>query len=333
MIKRFICFILSVFLLFSLCSCNKNEIPQEDPSSSGAEILPVRNPFTGEEMEKEKAALRPVAVVINNLNSAQRVQTGVADADIVYETEVEGGITRLLAVYKDISEAPLLGSIRSARVVFASLALSHGAIFVHHGIDPNYAAAYVKNSGVTDFDTNKGTFSAYAFRKDNGMNSEHTVYTSPELLLKGFEKVSQKEESKNDMWCDFFELDRVPADGQMTEISVKFSASYISNFIFDPQTGLYTKNSAKADNSDYTTNKKYTFKNVFVLNSDISFYPDGSHRNVQLSGGEGYYYSLGGYEKIIWQKINNQPIKFFTPDGKELSVNKGNSWVCIKQKP
>ncbi len=334
MIKKYICFILSVCLLFSLCACGGENKTNQPNDSSLPEAQHVKNPFTGEEIAKEKESLRPVAVVINNLNSAQKVQTGVAGADIVYETEVEGGITRLLAVYKDIEKANLFGSIRSARVVFASLAISHGAIFVHHGIDPNYAADYVRKNNITDFDTNKKPFSSYAFRKNNGMNSEHTVYSSPELLTEGFNKTDIVTTTEsNASWCSFSESERVPAEGTAGEISVKFSASYISKFVFDQKTGLYTKNSAKAENSDYVSGAPYTFKNVFVLKTDISFYPDLSHRKIDLNGGEGYYYSLGGYEKIIWKKENNAPIKFFTPDGAELKVNKGNSWVCITQKP
>lgn len=328
--RKILCFIFISFLLFSLCSCKGEKAPEDLGGSVASQEQTVKNPFTGEEISKEKEFVRPVAVVINNLNSAQRVQTGVAGADIVYETQVEGGITRLLALYKDINKAGQFGSIRSARVVFASLAMSHGAIFVHHGIDPNYAADYVRKNNITDFDTNKKPFSSFAFRKNNGMNSEHTVYTSPELLTEGFNKTDiVLTDNLNTPWCAFAEETRAPQNGTANEISVKFSASYISKFIYDSKTGLYTKNSVKVDNKDYITGLPYTFKNVFILKTDISFYPDGSHRKIALNGGEGYYCSAGGYEKIVWQKSEGAPIKFFSPVGKELKVNVGKSWVCI----
>ena len=321
-----------LFLLFNLCSCKGGQLPEDLGGSVASQEQTVKNPFTGEEILKDKEFVRPVAVVINNLNSAQRVQTGIKDADIVYETLVEGGITRLLAIYKDINKAGMLGSIRSARVVFAGLAMSHGAIFVHHGIDPNYAADYVRKNNITDFDTNKKPFSSFAFRKNNGMNSEHTVYTSPELLTEGFNKTDiTLTDNINNPWCSFSEETRVPQMGTANEISVKFSASYVSKFVYDQETGFYTKNSVKANNKDYVTSQPYIFKNVFVLKTDISFYPDGSHRKIALNGGEGYYISAGGYEKIIWQKSEGAPIKFFTPDGKELKVNMGKSWVCITE--
>ena len=326
--KCFCCF-LSLCLIFSLCSCKKENLSEKSDGLFGQEQQ-VINPFTGEIMANQKAQLRPVGVVINNLNSAQKVQTGVAAADIVYETEVEGGITRLLAIYKDIEEASEFGSIRSARVVFASLAQSHGAIFVHHGIDPNYAAPYILKNKITDFDTNKKPASAYAYRKNNSMSSEHTVYSSYELLNEGFKKNSIATTAlDNKPWCLFTQSQRIPSEGVAANISVRFSGSYISLFTFDAASGFYIKTSKKFKNSDYVTKQAYYFKNVFVLKTDISLYPDGVHREVSLSGGEGYYFSLGGYEKIFWEKREDAPITFFSLDGQQLQVNKGNSWVCI----
>ena len=76
--------------------------------------------------------------MINNISVAQSVQTGLSKADIVYETEVEGGITRLLAVFQDITAAEKIGTIRSARYPYVDLAMGHNAIYVHCGQDGTY---------------------------------------------------------------------------------------------------------------------------------------------------------------------------------------------------
>ena len=44
---------------------------------------------------------RPVAVMINNLNAARNYHSGLEDAYIVYEFPIEGGITRMMALFKD----------------------------------------------------------------------------------------------------------------------------------------------------------------------------------------------------------------------------------------
>lgn len=73
--------------------------------------------------------------MINNISTAQPVQTGLNKADIIYETEVEGGITRLMAVFQDITTAEKIGTIRSARYPYVDLAMGHNAIFIHCGQD------------------------------------------------------------------------------------------------------------------------------------------------------------------------------------------------------
>ena len=57
---------------------------------------------------------RPVAVMINNHNQARPYHSGLQDAQIVYEMIVEGGITRMLAVFKDQTTSRI-GPVRSSR--------------------------------------------------------------------------------------------------------------------------------------------------------------------------------------------------------------------------
>ncbi|MFG1806241.1 DUF3048 domain-containing protein [Streptomyces sp. NPDC049040] len=55
-----------------------------------------------------------LAVKIDNVPAA-RPQTGLNDADIVYAMEVEGGLSRLMAVYDSKHLPPVVGPVRSAR--------------------------------------------------------------------------------------------------------------------------------------------------------------------------------------------------------------------------
>ena len=107
MFKKILPIVLSICLL-SVAGCSKN--PESLSVDRGSEPAPVvsepveeeviLNPLTGlADITKEEAENRPVAIMINNISVAQPVQTGLNDADVIYETEVEGGITRLLAVY------------------------------------------------------------------------------------------------------------------------------------------------------------------------------------------------------------------------------------------
>ena len=73
-----------------------------------------------------KSKTRPYAVMINNLNDARRVQSGLSKAYIVYELLAEGGISRFLALFRDV-EVELFG-ITFIEIFKLSLLMSFGTL-------------------------------------------------------------------------------------------------------------------------------------------------------------------------------------------------------------
>ena len=101
----------ALVILSLLCACTPagaGDTPPETTTEATTETTtetttvatdpPVlyRNPLNGEPM-KQAYAGRPVAVVVNNLKQALP-QQGISQADIIYEIEAEGGITRMMAL-------------------------------------------------------------------------------------------------------------------------------------------------------------------------------------------------------------------------------------------
>ena len=84
--------------------------PTPEPTEEPATLY---NQLTGIEQETDTSADRPYAVMINNIIYAQP-QVGIGSADWIYEIEAEGGITRMMALFSDISDVPSVGSIRTA---------------------------------------------------------------------------------------------------------------------------------------------------------------------------------------------------------------------------
>jgi len=95
--------------------------PTPQPRTDVLRGIEHYNPLTGEVMDLGLAEQRPIAVVLNNI-SESLPHNGVSDADIIYEYPVEGGLTRMLALYQDIAEVEMVGSIRSARHYSVQLA-------------------------------------------------------------------------------------------------------------------------------------------------------------------------------------------------------------------
>ncbi|HML01477.1 MAG TPA: DUF3048 domain-containing protein [Acidimicrobiales bacterium] len=107
-------------------------------------------PLTGAPSPTGSVPQRPaLAIKVDNYPEA-RPQSGLDDADIVFEEPVEGGITRFVAVFQ-CQEARSVGPIRSARAVDAQiLDQLSDPIFIHAGgIEP--VISILQSSPLKDF--------------------------------------------------------------------------------------------------------------------------------------------------------------------------------------
>ncbi len=323
--------ILLAALMMSLCACTNKDGNTSSPTA-GEDEAPVAeqvyiNPLTGREgVSKEISENRPVAIMINNIRNAQAVQTGLCEADIVYETEVEGGITRLMAVFQDVKSVPLIGTVRSARYPYIDLAGGHNAVYIHEGQDPTYAKPHLK-----DVDDISLENAGLGKRMSNGLSSEHTLYTEGEKLWNGIKKKNFDTKIANpEAWLNFTDEGVSFEENVATSISVPFSTSYSTGFTYDSQSKMYTRLSGSKVWDDYKTGETLKVKNVFVLLTKISNYPDGKHRKVDLTSGDGYYVTNGTYTFIKWSKGGTDSKFTFTDtEGNPLDVNIGTSYVCI----
>lgn len=331
-------------LVFAGCEGEEILVSSTIPTSSvapetSAEPEPqfAINPLTGKEnLDPAVINNRPVAIMVNNLKpTAQSVQTGLDQADIVYEAYAEGGVTRLLAVFKDIKSADQIGTIRSARYSYIDLAMGHDAIYVHAGINDSHATPHVKETGIDNINLLHGKFNGMSFREKNGKALEHTLYTSGEKLWNGFGKKKWRTELKynKENWQNFVKEGEeiVPKSGGCDAVSITMSNAYVSKFEYDSANKVYKKFSGSSKHKDYKTGKQLTFKNVLVLKTAVTaLSKDGYIVKTGLSGGEGYYISNGGYQKIKWSKGSTKnPIKITMEDGSTCSYNPGNTWVCL----
>jgi hypothetical protein len=140
--------------------------PESTRSATGtAETLP------------EPDYARPVAVMIDN-HPAAFPQTGVSKATEVWQMPVEGGLTRLMAVFKTDSTEKI-GPVRSARPYFVELAASLDAVYVHVGGSDEALRKLAAGGGVDD--VNEFKF-GNNFWRDRVRSAPHNTYTSNTLI-------------------------------------------------------------------------------------------------------------------------------------------------------
>lgn len=323
---------------FAGCGGNKEEetttVPTTQPTTqptTSAYLSGNINPLTGE-LNYDKALLknRPVLVSVENHKDA-RPQWGITNADIVWEMEAEGGITRMLLMFADASRLPdQVGPTRSARHYFVELVEGFDAIFVHFGGSPQAYSA-IRNHGTDNID---GMYDGSAFSRDTSRNvsSEHRAYTTKERVVNAIENKEIRTEIEKE-YRNPFKFNSVTKklpDGKCSEMVVDFSSYAKYTYTYNAEDNLYYSSLNGIAFNDSNGNQQ-NFTNLIICYVDKSSLGDSKGRiSLDLSEGHGVYVSNGTYQNIKWEKGDySDMMKFYDADGKELSLNSGRSYIAL----
>lgn len=290
------------------------------------------NPITGvQNMDKANEGKRPLAIMISNIKKATP-QFGITECDMYYEIEAEGGITRIMGIFADVSEIPsIVGPVRSAREYYVDLAIGYNAVFAHYGTSTTAQNRISKY----DVDNLDGMFLSKTFWRDaerkKTAGSVHSAVTSGEKLAAAITSKKYSATGSIGNFFQFYHQNNFTQDGSLpgTTVSAKFSGSTTAVFDYNAQDRLYYKSQFGAPHVD-DDGKQIAVTNVIVLYTNIKVVDDEGHLSVALSKGKGYYFSGGVGKEITWSKgaVTN-PIRYYNTDGSELTVNAGKTYVCI----
>lgn len=342
--------LLALALSVGLTACSSNppeepESPESQPSVSVVApvkpepepVLPYVNPLTGEGCAQDIAQKRPVAVMLNNLKKALP-QLGVSQADIIYEAPAEGGITRMLAVFQSVEEVGNIGSVRSARDYYVSLAMGHDALYLHAGGSPGAYAA-IKNWGAAAFDCVNGPYEGTLFWRDKerrrSMGMEHSVLTSGSTISELMPTYSYRLEHKEGyQYPAAFLAEGEKAQGEPgNRVSVEFSTYKTGVFTYQPETGLYLVEEYGAPYLDGNTGEQVAVKNILVLRTDVSGLQgdDAGRLSVRTTGtGTGQLFCDGTVQDITWSKAKHSaPLTYYGQNGQPLRLGVGPTYVNL----
>ncbi len=355
--KRIIAMLLIVLLL--LCGCKKDTqptvttLPETEPTVVTTEETTVpettteeteppilfRNPLTGEPLEEAFYA-RPYAVVINNIYEAQPLH-GVGQADILYEITAEGGgsITRMLAVFSDISQVEKLGSIRSSRTYLIDLSKAYDAVFVHAG-GSNYAYNKLSSEKINNVDglsASSDYFYRDQDRRSAGYALEHTLFTSGDRVIRLTEQKGYSTSYEEPVDFGFLFDEEATISGETANrVEAHFYSKGGKGTIFEYDSTLGTYSAIQnfygkydRDLKDANDEQTLEFKNVFFLYSVTT--SDGYRVFAQLTGeGTGYYAMGGKIVPIKWSRETEEdPFVYTLEDGTPLTLGVGKTYVGI----
>ncbi len=292
------------------------------------------NPMTGlYDLPDDAVGKRPVSIMINNIKIALP-QSGISSADIIYEMPVEGGITRMMAVFADYKNVPTTGSIRSSRHNYLELVLPYDSIYVHFG---GSTIAYEKISqyGMKTVDGLKLSGAYYIQDKAiaAAKGREHSYYVDGEHLQKALADYKIRTDLEKDAVPAFHfdEEYKAPSTAAAcSELKVPITGYITATFQYDAEKDAYKKLEFGANHIDANTGETVMVHNVFVLYTNVYTMDKKGHQQIDLNSGSGYYVTGGKCQEITWSKAGiSEPFVYCDASGNELSVSPGNSWVCI----
>lgn len=318
----------------------ESSTPTALPTKSSAPIISELSLTTGLPSGKE---YKPIAVMIEN-SAAARPQTGLQQADIVYECMVEGGITRFLCIFND-NHPVVVGPVRSVRLYFVNIQREWDAPLVHFGgpgTDTGDTSVY--GSEFDDIkvriDGIKGSGDKY-FWRDSSRKAPHNAYTD-------LNKVNQEKYNYSPSDRVHFKFDaNVTYPGEKVgTVSLTFSSSNQTHtqFKYDAATGLFTRyNSGKvfdmitvtqgADGKKETSTAPMTVKNLIVQYANYkSAENDGKGRRlVDMTGsGKCDFFVDGVKVSGKWERPKLSDSTTYTlEDGSPLVLKPGNTWIAV----
>ena len=341
---------LTMVLAMALTACGTGGTPDPTPTSEPAatqtpaptptpEPTPTPyagpvNPLTGLPMDEEKIASRPVGVMLNNIKDALP-QLGISQADIIYEARVEYGITRLFALYQNVDDVGVIGSVRSARPDFLEIVAGHDAILLHAGGSQD-AYNIIDSGKVTSFDCVRSPLLNVLFWRDKErmktMSIEHTLVTSGEWIRNYLPKTNTRMLHKDDFSYEMqFVADGTPENGQKAmTITVPFSDYKTGMFKYDEKSGKYLVGQHGEAHIDGNSGEQMAVTNVIIINTKLSVIDSGGHVAMDLTEGDGWYACGGKIIPIKWSKDSfNDQFVYKTTDGELLKIGVGKSYVNI----
>jgi len=273
---------------------------------------------------------RPIAFQFNNFKVVSN-QSGISQADIVYECMVEGGITRLLGIGENYT-GDRIGSTRSARHYFVSIADEYDAIYIHFG-KTKYATSKMNKLGIDHLD---GSGSGGAiFYRDKNIKAPHNAFASAESIWKAIDKAGFEKQHADgyESHFTFYEQDTDLVNGNVAnKVALKYSGYTAPYFEYNDKDKLYYRFQFGGPHKDTVTDAQLSFKNVIVQfvkewNIDKNGYQT---MDLEDATGRGYYITNGKVNLITWKKDESlRWMRYYNEAGEELTINPGKTFIEV----
>ncbi len=301
---------------------------QTETAMNEDEVLITETPK--KEIQIYKGDDRPIAVMYDNHNQAWP-QAGLNQAYLVYEIIVEGGETRLMALYKGV-DLDLIGPVRSSRHYFLDYAMENDAIYVHFGWSPQ-AQSDIKKYSINNIN---GIYEdGSTFWRSKQKYAPHNAVTNTKNILQSAKNKGYRTTSTEESVLNYTAEEVTLEEGKTaTSITIPHSDLQIVKYEYDEENKVYKRYARNKEQKDWETSEPITAKNIIVTMCDNYTLSDTENKGRQglknIGTFDGYYLTNGKMIKIKCIKnARDEKTIYQDLNGEEIELNDGNTWINI----
>jgi hypothetical protein len=319
------------------------DTPSPTPTPNGPFIYPQGvNALTGLPFPNEEAqARRNMLVKISNYPPIVRPQSGLNAADVVFEYEVEGGVTRFAAIFRN-NNPTHVGPVRSGRLVDLELVPMYEALFAYSGssepireIVLDVPWGYQVLSPQFGDNCEEAGFCRFP---DGDLAFEHTLYLDTNIA---WARATRRNVNTGYPARGFAFADQPPDGGRpATDIFIDWYGQTDVRWQYSDETGRYVRYTDGVPHFDRADGEQLWTDNVVIVEAphvertDL-FEPESrsASQEIQLwDEGRAYLFRDGVYYEGYWRRKDREPgsaLQLIFPSGASMFMKPGRSYVQI----
>lgn len=280
--------------------------------------------------------LLPLAVMFDNTPSSYP-HSGLNKADVVYESFVEGGITRLMAVFWR-QEADLLLAVRSARTPFVIWVDELNALYGHagssHTDDDADAGGQLIEWQIKDLDA----FDAIANRayyRVEGRYAPYNLASSTERLREAAAQKGYAGPPTVEPWLfvdpDDAPTTGAPAGGVEIDFGGRRTGWQLIQWKWNAAAGAYGRNMFGGPDEDGETGEQLMFRTVIVMVvPGFVANTRGHYLLDQFGEGKATIFMRGQAFEATWKKADRKArTRFYDASGNEIRFERGPIFIEV----
>lgn len=290
-------------------------------------VEPTYNSLSGREGSDGEI----LVVKIDDTVSA-RPQIGIDRADVVYIEQVEGGLTRLAAVFS--SEIPtLIGPIRSARISDIEILAPYGRVVFAYSGAQSKMLPVISAANLNDYGAQRQSPTIYT--RDESRTSPTNMVLRADLLLEKVRSDGREIAQSRTVGWTFGDL---PNGGTaITEAKINWpAASYEVKWSPTEERWLIFNNGVPNMSAAGTQHGPTTFviQDVEILPSEYGDKFGGvTPYSKTIGTGTGFVLRDGQYFAATWSRPDElSGTTWRTLDGSELPFARGQVWIALTEK-